>query len=135
MPPRSGSPARPVDERTGSVSELGQESGMIQHVKAALSGVIPRSVRRAGRDLLDDLTDWADRARGKRVPLEPPDQLVAGIGGAWAVGERYLGYFRDLCGLRPEETVLDVGCGVGRMAVPLAGYLSPPGRYEGFDII
>jgi SAM-dependent methyltransferase len=108
---------------------------MIQQVKAALSGMIPRSVRRAGRDLLDDLCDWADLARGKQVPLDPPDGLVAGIGGSWYVGERFLGHFRELCGLRPDEAVLDVGCGVGRMAVPLAGYLSPHGRYEGFDII
>jgi len=28
-----------------------------------------------------------------------------------------------------------VGCGVGRMAVPLTGYLSPKGSYEGFDIV
>jgi SAM-dependent methyltransferase len=108
---------------------------MIQQVKAALSGMIPRSVRLAGRDLLDDLSDWADRARGRQVPLEPPGDLVDGIGGSWTVGERYLGHFRNLCGLRPDEAVLDVGCGVGRMAVPLAGYLSPRGRYEGFDII
>lgn len=107
----------------------------MQRVRAALSGVIPRSVRRAGRDLVDTLADWADRARGRSVPLEPPESLVAGIGGSWAVGERYLGHFRDLCGLRPGEAVLDVGCGVGRMAVPLAGYLGPRGRYEGFDII
>ena len=108
---------------------------MFEQVRAAVSGLVPRSVRRAGRDLLDDLCDWTGRAMGRRVPLEPPGELVAGIGGSWAIGERYLGHFRTLCGLKPDESVLDVGCGVGRMAVPLANYLSPRGRYEGFDII
>ena len=32
----------------------------------------------------------------------------------------------------PHERVLEVGCGIGRMAVPLTGYLSG-GEYEGFD--
>ena len=49
------------------------------------------------------------------------------------VGEQFLRYFVDLCGLRPDERVLDVGSGVGRIAMPLAGYLSD-GAYEGFDV-
>ena len=31
--------------------------------------------------------------------------------------------------------MLDVGCGVGRMAIPLMRYLDHAGRYEGFDIV
>ena len=30
--------------------------------------------------------------------------------------------------------MLDIGCGVGRIALPLTRYLSSEGRYEGFDI-
>ena len=33
------------------------------------------------------------------------------------------------------NSVLDVGCGIGRMAIPLARYLNTDGKYEGFDII
>ncbi|OQW96007.1 MAG: hypothetical protein BWK79_00425 [Beggiatoa sp. IS2] len=36
--------------------------------------------------------------------------------------------------LKPYETVLDVGCGIGRIAAPLTQYLKT-GRYEGFDIV
>jgi len=46
--------------------------------------------------------------------------------------------FSDLVvrlGLRPEHRVLDVGCGIGRMAYPLAYFLSAKGSYEGFDIM
>ena len=37
-------------------------------------------------------------------------------------------------GLKPDERVLDAGCGIGRIAVPLTEYLDESGGYEGFDI-
>ena len=43
-------------------------------------------------------------------------------------------YLVDLCGLQPGDAVLDIGCGSGRTALPLTGYLSSEGRYAGFDI-
>ena len=67
--------------------------------------------------------------------LIPPTELQAYIGGGFAkVGPEFLNYFRDLCGLQPHHRVLDVGCGSGRMAVPLTKFLSGEGSYEGFDI-
>jgi SAM-dependent methyltransferase len=70
--------------------------------------------------------------------LRPPEELssVGGGGrGYEAVGKRW----RDMLtsppeGLAPNERVLDAGCGVGRIAVPLTGYMSSEGSYEGFDI-
>jgi len=38
------------------------------------------------------------------------------------------------CGLRPDESVLDIGCGIGRVAIPMTQYLSERGLYEGFDV-
>jgi SAM-dependent methyltransferase len=49
-------------------------------------------------------------------------------------GDEFLGHFTALGGLAPTERVLDIGCGIGRMARPLAGYLTAPGTYDGFDI-
>ena len=37
-------------------------------------------------------------------------------------------------GLKPGDQVLDIGCGVGRVALPLAGFLDAAGGYVGFDI-
>ena len=51
-----------------------------------------------------------------------------------AVGKEFFHYFITLGELKPEEKVLDVGCGCGRMAVPLTTYLHEPGYYRGFDI-
>jgi SAM-dependent methyltransferase len=50
-------------------------------------------------------------------------------------GDEFLRYFVELARLQPDERVLDVGCGSGRMARPLTGYLRPRGSYDGFDIV
>ena len=70
------------------------------------------------------------------IPL-PPEKLIAGIGcGFLPVAFEFLHYFVDLVGIKPDERVLDVGCGCGRLAIPLAIYLDPQhGSYQGFDIV
>jgi SAM-dependent methyltransferase len=40
----------------------------------------------------------------------------------------------ELAGLTPEHAVLDGGCGCGRVARALTEFLSPAGRYLGFDV-
>lgn len=37
-------------------------------------------------------------------------------------------------GLEPDHRVLDIGCGIGRVAFALKDVLSPNGSYDGFDI-
>jgi len=37
--------------------------------------------------------------------------------------------------LRPHENVLDLGCGFGRVAIPLTEYLSATARYDGVDVV
>ena len=72
---------------------------------------------------------------GRRDPLTPPKGRVFFGGGDFnRVGEEYFRYFVDLGGLSPDERVLDVGCGIGRMAVPLTRYLDDRGSYEGIDV-
>lgn len=71
-----------------------------------------------------------------RHSLTPPRHLVKYVGGSFKeVGESFLGYLVDLADLRPTASVLDVGCGIGRMAVPLTRYLGTSGSYQGFDIV
>lgn len=80
------------------------------------------------------LTDVVDRLRGRREEMVPPRRLIFMVGGGFkTVGASVLGHLIDPGGLRPDDRVLDVGCGVGRIAVPLTGYLSSRGSYEGFD--
>jgi ubiquinone/menaquinone biosynthesis C-methylase UbiE len=58
-----------------------------------------------------------------------------GAGDFEKVGQEFKNYFIEFADLRPSEKVLDVGCGIGRMAIPLTNYLSKEGEYWGFDIV
>ena len=89
---------------------------------------------RRGGLIVAPLADAWDSVRGRRNPLVPPRRLTVfvGAGDFQRMGEDFKRFFVELGGLKPEDDVLDVGSGVGRMAVPLLDYLS--GRYEGFDV-
>lgn len=70
--------------------------------------------------------------------IRPPDELIYVGEGPKAferMGEEFFRHFVELGELKPDERVLDVGCGIGRMAVPLTGYLTSRGSYEGFDVV
>ena len=78
--------------------------------------------------------DVLDLLVGKRDPLVPPRGLWF-VGGGHFRDNQFLSSFTALCGLQPDHRVLDVGCGIGKQAVPLTQYLGPKGSYEGFDIV
>jgi SAM-dependent methyltransferase len=92
---------------------------------------------RALRSLQSRLLDAADRASGQGDPLVPPRRLSDFVGDSdfRATGDEFVRLFMELAGLERQERVLDVGCGIGRVARPLARYLEPPGSYEGFDVV
>jgi SAM-dependent methyltransferase len=77
-------------------------------------------------------SDLLRRLRGDR--LTPPRGLsFVGGGDFERTGREFLGHFTELGGLKPGDRALDIGCGIGRMAIPLTGYLRG-GSYAGFDV-
>lgn len=96
---------------------------------------VGRAVSFRLRRLRDVILDAGDRLRG-RSELTPPRRLLGGDYSEFQrIGEEFKRYFVELGGLEPHHAVLDVGCGPGRMAVPLMDYLTADGRYEGFDVV
>ena len=84
----------------------------------------------------EDRVHWLMEAvlRNRFLPQPEAGSVFVGDGDFRAVGAEFLGHFIRLGGLRPEHRVLDIGCGIGRMAVPLTQYLDvEKGRYSGFD--
>ncbi|MCB1439141.1 MAG: class I SAM-dependent methyltransferase [Nitratireductor sp.] len=72
--------------------------------------------------------------RSKQVPVPRPEEIFVGDGDYLAVSAGFLRDFVTVGGLEPHHHVLDVGCGIGRMAVGLNCYLDPEtGSYIGFD--
>lgn len=66
--------------------------------------------------------------------VPPRSKIFVGDGDFEKIGFEFFNYFLSLCSLKPGASVLEVGSGVGRMAIPLTGYLKY-GRYEGIDIV
>jgi SAM-dependent methyltransferase len=80
--------------------------------------------------------DLIDFILGRREELVPPKRKIF-IGGPHfkEIGDEFFKYFTQLGGLTPSFRVLDIGCGIGRMARPLTAFLSSGGgSYEGLDI-
>ena len=65
----------------------------------------------------------------------PRGRIFIGSGDFTRTGKMILDNLVELGGLQPHHRVLDVGSGIGRIAVPLIGYLNSEGAYEGFDIV
>lgn len=83
-------------------------------------------------------SDMRELLSNQRDELVPPMRMRHWVGPQQefkASGQEFLKIFVEQCGLKPDEHVLDVGCGLGRIAGPLARYLNENGSYEGFDIV
>ncbi len=74
--------------------------------------------------------------RNRFLPIPPEERNFVGDGDFLAIGCEFLRHFVELGGLRPSDAVFEIGCGIGRMALPLTQYLEAPGgSYTGFDVV
>jgi SAM-dependent methyltransferase len=104
-------------------------------VRQTLKRLLPEAVKSVLRDAADLSVDSLDWLLGRHDPLTPPRRLARNVGGDFKrVGENVLQYLVQFGELQPQDAVLDVGCGCGRVAVPLTRYLNERGSYEGFDV-
>lgn len=71
---------------------------------------------------------------GKREKDLPPLRLRDVGGGDFRKIGEDLAALLVRHGLKPEHRVLDIGCGVGRVALPLTRHITT-GTYDGFDIV
>ena len=76
-----------------------------------------------------------DMLRRKHALIPPKGMIFTGSGNYLEIGKQFFDYFKKYGALTPESTILDIGSGIGRMAVPFTEFLSEKGRYEGFDIV
>jgi SAM-dependent methyltransferase len=99
-----------------------------------------KRLRRRARHALEylaaahiDLRLWLT---GKADPELPPLRMrFVGMGDFRGIGEELLNLLVHYGGLRRTDRVLDIGSGIGRVAIPLTRYLEPSARYDGFDVV
>lgn len=96
--------------------------------------VIKLLVRQDVRDA--QRLDWLceNIARNRFLPVPPSENIFVGDGDFRAIGAEFLRHFVKLGDLRPTDKVLEIGCGIGRMAVPLTQYLTN-GTYDAMDVV
>jgi SAM-dependent methyltransferase len=82
----------------------------------------------------EDLERLASYIRRNRfLPIPPSEKNFVGDGDFVAVGVEFLKWFVRMGELTPQDRVLDIGCGIGRMALPLTQFLDT-GTYDGVDV-
>ncbi|MGU3546866.1 class I SAM-dependent methyltransferase [Methylobacterium sp. A52T] len=73
--------------------------------------------------------------RGFEIPIDLLNMTGAGAETFEAISNGHIYLLREIIKLDHTHNVLEVGCGIGRDAIPLTGILSPSSKYVGVDII
>jgi SAM-dependent methyltransferase len=100
-----------------------------------LRSVLPLPLRKVLRNTRISVLDALDVAARRKEMIPPRRMRFVGEGSFTGIGNEFRNLFVQYGGLQPEDTVLEVGSGIGRIARSLTGYLAGAGRYEGFDIV
>lgn len=84
--------------------------------------------------MITNLNEW----KTWRDELIPPEDLLSLIGGGnfIEIGDILYDQLTHLIPINSKSTILDVGCGIGRLAIPLTKTMDPvDGKYYGIDIM
>jgi SAM-dependent methyltransferase len=100
-------------------------------VKQKFASIIPEPLK----PIIKRIYYIVDIFTKRQGMISPRSKIFIGQGDFVKIGEEFKSHFIALGNLQPGDRVLDVGCGIGRMAIPLTGYLSGEGEYWGFDIV
>jgi SAM-dependent methyltransferase len=108
-----------------------------QWFNATVLPAIPRPGRWLLRKIYFLPADLLERLAGLKQDMVPPRSMnfTGSVGDFKASGEALVTRLVDYGCLTPDSRVLDIGCGMGRLAVALTSYLGPRGSYEGIDIV
>ena len=136
MVPTSGKPRRSA-ARVIQVGERFQLWLLRQSWFERLLSVLPRNLRWLLRKVYFAPLDIADRFTDREHATVPPRRaMFTGANHDFVESGRLpIAALEHIAGLTPSSQMLDLGCGIGRIALAAASYLDASGRYEGLDIV
>ncbi|MBD3156962.1 methyltransferase domain-containing protein [Candidatus Peregrinibacteria bacterium] len=104
--------------------------------KQKLKYILPPGIKKVLKYVFYSIQDAVAFITGKRNKEYPPKRLnFVGSSEFKKIGNEFLQYFKQYGHITPRDVVLDIGSGIGRMAIPLTHYLdADTGAYYGFDI-
>lgn len=102
-------------------------------LKHRLKYLIPVPIKKLLKFIVYTIEDIFNFFTGKNRGYPPKRLNFVGSKQFKAVGDEFAKYLVDLAGLKPSDSVLDIGSGIGRIAIPLTNYVQD-GEYFGFDI-
>jgi SAM-dependent methyltransferase len=104
---------------------------------SVLLPALPRQLRWILRKMYLAPVDLADRLMGRQDRGLPPKAQVftGGVLDFAASGKGTLETICSVTDLTPSSHILDIGCGIGRLAIAMPDFLDANGSYEGFDIV
>ena len=104
---------------------------------SVLLPALPRQLRWILRKMYLAPVDLADRLIGRHDPELPPKaHMFTGAPLDFAAsGRRTLKTICSITDANPSSHILDIGCGIGRLAIAMPDFLDTNGGYEGFDIV
>lgn len=96
---------------------------------------LPASVRFLARRAVYFPQDLLASFSQKNELIPPKGLIFTGSGDFIKIGNQLVEGLKKHCELKPNHAILDIGCGIGRIAIPLTKYINTQGSYEGFDVI
>ena len=72
--------------------------------------------------------------KGYRIPVHLMKLTGGGADTFDKIANEHIQIISDLVGINPHWNILEIGCGIGRDAIPLGEILSPTANYVGVDI-
>jgi SAM-dependent methyltransferase len=103
---------------------------------ARISYLVRTQITRLLRNAHATYVDLRLFAAGKADPRLPPMRLrFVGSGDFVEIGCEMLAVLVTYGNLPRHARILEIGCGVGRVALPLTTYLGADATYDGFDVV
>lgn len=95
--------------------------------------IVPVDARNAG--LSKDVRMDTHRFHEFDIPIDLLNMTGGGVETFDAIADAHISNLKKFIGISPDQSILEIGCGIGRDAIPLTKLLSENGKYLGVDII